>query len=78
LQSKEKMILQLDSSNAKRMEYNERVERGRKFAELVWWRFAKRILQIAGEHYKWDDDEWKAMTDFFLRPNDYKIIVDRR
>ncbi len=59
------------------MEHNERVERGRKFAELVWWKLAKRILQIAGEHYKWDNDQWKEMTDFFLRPNDYKIIIDK-
>jgi hypothetical protein len=59
------------------MEYNERVERGRKLAEHMWWTLAKRILQIAGQHYKWNDDEWKAMSDFFLRPNDYKVIVDK-
>ncbi len=59
------------------MEHNERVEKGRKFAELVWWRLAKRIFQVAGEYYKWDDDEWKRMSEYFLRPNDYKIITDK-
>ncbi len=57
---------------------DERVERGRQFAELMWWRLAKRIFQIAGDYYKWDDDQRKSMAEFFLRPNDYKIIVDRR
>jgi len=50
------------------------VERGRKFAELVWWTLAKRIMQLAGEMYQWDDDQWKEMTEHFLRPNDYKVI----
>ncbi len=59
------------------METNERVLKGRQLAEHVWWQLAKRILKIAGEHYKWTEDEWKEMNDFFLRPNDYKVIVGK-
>ena len=55
----------------------DRVEKGRQFAEHVWWQLSKRILKIAGQHYKWNDDEWKDMTELFLRPNDYKVIVGK-
>jgi hypothetical protein len=52
-----------------------RVKKGAEFAEQIWWRLAKRIVQIAGEKYNWTDDEWRDASEKFLRPNDYKVII---
>ena len=52
-----------------------RITKGKALAEMIWWSLAKRIVKIAGEHYKWDDDQWKEATEIFLRPNDYKVLV---
>jgi hypothetical protein len=54
---------------------SQRMKDGTKFAEDVWWALARSIVKIAGEHYKWDKDEWAAAIDKFLRPNDYKVIL---
>jgi len=54
---------------------NPRILKGKLLAEMVWWSLAKRIVKIAGEHYKWNDDQWKETTELFLRPNDYKAVV---
>lgn len=54
---------------------DERIKKGAEFAEQIWWRLAKRIVQIAGEKYKWTDEEWVEASEKFLRPNDYKIVL---
>ena len=48
--------------------------RGKQLVEQLWWSLAKRIVRIAGDMYKWDDDQWRQATELFLRPNDYKVI----
>ncbi len=53
----------------------QRTERGQRLVEQLWWSLAKRIVQLAGTHYKWDDDQWRAATELFLRPNDYSVLV---
>ena len=52
-----------------------RVEKGRAFAEYIWWSLAKRIFRIASEHYQWTDEQMKSMSELFLRGNDYKVEV---
>ena len=52
-----------------------RIQKGQAFAELLWWSLAKRIVKLAGEHYKWDDEQWREASEIFLRPNDYKVVV---
>ncbi len=52
------------------------VVKGKVFAEQLWWRLAKRIIEIAGNHYKWDDARWTEITETFLRPNDYYVKVE--
>ena len=52
-----------------------RVEKGKRFVELIWWSLAKRIVRIAGEHYQWTEEEWKEAMEQFLRPGDYKVLV---
>jgi hypothetical protein len=54
---------------------DERVKRGVEVAEQIWWRLAKKIVQIAGEKYGWSDEEWRDAAEKFLRPNDYKVII---
>jgi hypothetical protein len=54
---------------------DERVKRGVEIAEQIWWRVAKKIIQVAGEKYKWTDEEWRDAAEKFLRPNDYKVII---
>jgi hypothetical protein len=51
----------------------DRIEKGRAFAEIVWWSLAKRIVKIAGEHYNWTDEQWNQAYEIFLRPNDYSV-----
>ncbi len=59
----------------KQMEvYGKSLEKGVHFAEQFWFSLARRIVQIAGAHYKWTDEEWTEMMNLFLRPNDYKVI----
>lgn len=55
-----------------------RVKKGIMLAEQMWWALAKRIVFLAGELYKWDDAQWRDANDFFLRPNDYKVVLDDR
>jgi hypothetical protein len=51
------------------------VQSGMQFAEQVWWTLAKRIMKLAGETYGWDEEQWRNANELFLRPNDYKIIL---
>ena len=55
--------------------YPKSLEKGILFAERVWFSLARRIVQIAGEHYKWTDEEWTEISNLFLRPNDYTVQV---
>jgi hypothetical protein len=56
------------------MDVNEqRIADGIQCAEFIWWSLAKRIMGIAGNLYKWDDERWRDMSEIFLRPNDYKV-----
>lgn len=50
-----------------------RIKKGKYLAELMWWSLAKRIVRIASEHYKWDDDHLRDISEIFLRPNDYSV-----
>lgn len=54
---------------------DERMTKGIELAEQVWWSLAKRIVFLAGNLYKWDDDAWRIANEKFLRPNDYKVVV---
>ena len=54
---------------------NGSVEKGREFAERFWFSLAKRILKIAGEHYKWDEQAWEENINLFLRPCDYRVDI---
>ena len=54
---------------------DQRVKRGIQIAEQIWWSLAKRIVYLAGKMYNWDDDQWRDANEFFLRPNDYFVIV---
>ena len=58
-----------DAANEKR------IAEGIKFAEFVWWTLAKRIVDIAGDIYKWDDSQWNSAAEKFLRGNDYKVVA---
>ncbi len=55
---------------------SERVQKGKQIAEQIWWSLAKRILRIAGDLYKWDDNDWREAQEIFLRPNDYFVVVE--
>jgi hypothetical protein len=54
---------------------SQRIEKGKAFAELIWWTLAKSIVKKAGELYNWNDDQWKDANELFLRPNDYKVSL---
>ena len=53
---------------------NENVKKGIVLVEQLWWSLAKRIVFLAGNLYKWDEDQWREANEKFLRPNDYKVI----
>lgn len=55
---------------------DERMTKGIELAEQVWWSLAKRIIFLAGNLYKWDEEQWRTANEKFLRPNDYKVICD--
>jgi hypothetical protein len=59
-----------------RFESDPSVRRGLEFAELVWWTLAKRIVNVLGQHLKWDEDQWREAQDKFLKPNTYKAQID--
>ena len=52
-----------------------RIEKGRLFAEFVWWSLAKKIFLLAATEYKWTEEEAARARELFLRPNDYKVVV---
>jgi len=54
-------------------ENEQRIADGIQFAELLWWTLAKRIVGIAGDLYKWNDEEWEKAQELFLRSNDYQV-----
>jgi hypothetical protein len=66
----------MENSRVESIESNLRVERGLQFVEKLWWQLAKRIMLMAGELYGWDNEQWKEMQELFLRPNDYKVVVN--
>jgi hypothetical protein len=55
------------------MDNEKRIADGTQLAEFIWWTLAKRIVQIAGELYEWDDAAWEEAKEIFLRPGDYKV-----
>jgi hypothetical protein len=57
------------------MDNERRILDGKQFAETIWWKLAKRIVEIAGELYGWDNDTWEEMQDIFLRPSNYGVEV---
>ena len=54
---------------------NENVKKGIALVEQVWWSLAKRIVFLAGNLYKWDEEQWRTANEKFLRPNDYKVVI---
>jgi len=54
---------------------DQRVLKGKELAEQIWWRLAKRIVEIAGELYGWSEEDWRNAGELFLRPNDYKVFI---
>jgi hypothetical protein len=58
------------------METDIRIQKGKKLAEDIWWNLAKRIVKLAGEHYKWTEEEWRDMMELFLRSGDYGVKVE--
>lgn len=52
-----------------------RIEKGRAFAEFVWWSLAKKIFTLAAEHYGWSEEDAAKAREIFLRPNDYSVVV---
>jgi len=57
------------------MDHQQRIEKGQKFIEWIWYRLARRIVHIAGTHYGWNNEQWEDAQRQFLRPNDYKVIL---
>ena len=59
------------------MEQNKekRVEKGKVFLEHIWRALASRIVKLAGEHYKWNEEEWREAIDLYCRPGDYKVVI---
>jgi hypothetical protein len=54
---------------------DENVKKGIVLAEQVWWSLAKRIVFLAGNLYKWDENQWQEVNEKFLRPTDYKVVL---
>ena len=52
-----------------------RIAKGKDLVEMMWWSLAKRIMRMAADHYKWDDEQLKDATELFLRPGDYRVNV---
>lgn len=55
---------------------DENVKKGIIFAEQVWWSLAKRIVFLAGKMYDWDETQWQDANEKFLRPTDYRVVMD--
>ena len=53
----------------------QRMQKGKRFLEHIWWMLAKRIVRIAGDHYEWTEEEWLSAMDLFLRPGDYTVVT---
>ena len=55
---------------------DENVKKGIVLAEQVWWSLAKRIVFLAGNLYKWDEEQWQEANEKFLKPSHYKVVID--
>ena len=56
-----------------KMDNHDHMKKGIEFTEQIWWSLAKRIVFLAGNLYKWDDERWREANELFLRPNDYTV-----
>lgn len=54
---------------------DERIEKGKKLVEFLWFKLAKRIVKLAGETYGWNEEQWDDARRQYLRPSDYTVIV---
>lgn len=66
----------METEHLETIEGNPRVHRGLRFIEQLWWQLAKKVVKLAGELYEWDEEQWKEMQELFLRPNDYKVVLN--
>ena len=55
------------------MDNDQRIAEGKRFAETIWWKLAKRIVEIAAEHYKWDAEAYDRAIELFLRSSDFGV-----
>jgi len=55
---------------------DDHMKKGIQFTEQMWWSLAKRIVFLAGNLYKWNDEQWRDANEIFLRPNDYKVFEE--
>jgi predicted methyltransferase len=54
-------------------ERDERIEKGRKIMEAVWYNTALYMIQLAKEVYQLNDEQVSALKDVYARPNDYYV-----
>ena len=52
---------------------DERIERGRKMMETVWYNTALYMIQLAKEVYQLNDEQVAALKDIYAKPNDYYV-----
>ena len=52
-----------------------RITKGKALVEMMWWSLAKRIVRLAADHYKWDEEQLVQATELFLRPGDYRVTI---
>lgn len=52
---------------------DERIERGRKMMETVWYSTALYMIQLAKEVYQLNDEQVAALKDIYAKPNDYYV-----
>lgn len=67
------MIVPFSTMDSPQEVLDPRIEKGRVFAEFVWWSLAKKIFSIAATHYGWSEEEAERAREIFLRPNDYTV-----
>lgn len=55
------------------MDNEQRIEEGKRFAEIIWWKLAKRIVEIAAQTYSWDTEAYDRAIELFLRSSDFGV-----
>lgn len=55
------------------MEQSEEEKEGLEMIESMWYSLAVKIVKLAIEIYKLDEEQAKALKEVFLKPNDYTV-----